>query len=175
MWKKVEDLRALCKNGLPYLGQKHNLVQQLVENETNPNVPEDYVPGYDGDLTTVGTTVSEIRKYPVTRTCYILNYHGLSTYGTKEELILRLLLVCHHRYYLCFKKEEEILKTISLAEDIILEEKRQFVVNFEYIYRKRTHSTIKCNSRLEIPGDTNFNKLQDIFKPLKEYISILNS
>ena len=48
--KKVEDLRALCtKNGLPYLGQKHDLVQQLVENETNPNVPEDYVPGYDGD------------------------------------------------------------------------------------------------------------------------------
>ena len=95
-----------------------------MENETNADVPDDYSPCYDGDLSKVGKTISEIRKHSVAHIHYILNYHCLQTYGSKEEPVLRVLLICHHRYYLCFKKEEEeILETISLAEDIIQEEK----------------------------------------------------
>lgn len=101
-------MRALCKkNGLPNLGQKHHLVQQLVEKEKSPTVPEDYEPDYIGDLTTVPKTVSEIRKYPVARIRFIFNHHGLPITGTKEELTLRPFLVCHQKYYVCFKQEEE--------------------------------------------------------------------
>ena len=68
---------------------------------------------YDGDLNSVVKTISELRKYPVARLRYILNYHGIQIRGTKEELAPRLLLVCQNSYYVCFKGEEdEVMKTI---------------------------------------------------------------
>ena len=73
----------------------------------------------------------------------ILSYHGLPTYGTKEELIPRLLLVCQRRYYLCFREEEnELLETISLTQGILLGEKRQFVINSEYTFTEKGHRVL---------------------------------
>jgi hypothetical protein len=104
--KKVEELVTLCKRkGISTKGKKWELVERLVQ-EREGNIPEDYSPDYDGDLSTVPNTVTELRKYPVARLRYILNYHGIHTCGTKEEIILRLLLVRQNRYYLCFKGEE---------------------------------------------------------------------
>lgn len=131
----------MCKKeGLPTRGQKHHLVEQLAEirGETH----EENNPGYDGHLNAISRSMSELRKLPVARICYILNYHGITVGGTKEELVLRLFLVCNGRYYLCFKQEEdELLKTVGFAEEIIEEEKRQFVLNRDDVYRKRTYTT----------------------------------
>ena len=172
--KKVEELRLLCKKeGLSQKGQKHNLVELLAQHR-NETIPEDYVIDYDGDLNSIAKTISELRKYPVAHLRYILNYHGIQTRGTKEELALRLLLVCQNRYYLCFKGEEdEVMKTISLAEDIILDQKRHKIINPQCISRKRTHTKMKCSSRLAIPAYISFQNLQDVFNELKQYVTIL--
>ncbi len=96
--------------------------------------------------------------------------------GTKEELVLRLFLVCHGKYYLCFEQEQnEILKTIRLAEEIVQDEKRQFVLNRDDIYRKRTYTTKTSESQLQVPRNTNFENLQSIFEPVKNYVEILKN
>ena len=171
--KKVEDLRSLCKKeGLPTKGLKHHLVELLVKSNNEEDLDE-YNLHYNGDLGSIPTTVSELLKYSVARLRHILNYHGIQTCGTKEEIVLRLLLVSQNRYYLCFKKEEEeILRTVSQAEDIILEEKRQIILHPQYLTRKRTYTKIKCSSRLDIPPDLSFHNLQDVFQQLKEYLTI---
>ena len=74
----------------------------------------------------------------------------------------------HSKYYLCFEQEQnEILKTIRLAEEIVLDEKRQFVLNRDDIYRKRTHTTKVRESQLQVPCNTNFENLQSIFEPTR--------
>ena len=157
--KKVEELCALCKGkGLPTKGQKHHLVKQLAE--LLDDTQEENQPDYDRDLNSVPTSMSELRKLSVARIRYILNYHGIIVCGIKEELVLRLFLVCHGKYYLCFEQEQnEILKTIRLAEEIVLDEKRQFVLNRDDIYRKRTHTTKARESQLQVPCNTNFCKV----------------
>ena len=174
--KKVEELVTLCKKeGKPTKGKKWQLVERLSQN-SEANVPEDYCPKYDGDLSTVGNTVIELRKYPVARLCYILNYHGIQTCGFKEELILWLLLVRHSRYYLCFKgEEEELMKTISLAESILLQQKRQIILQPQYVTGKRTYTKTKSNNYLNVPQDLTFHNLQNAFKELKNYITTLKS
>ena len=104
---------------------------------------------------------------------YILNYHGIQTRGTKEELVLRLLYVCQARY-LCYKgKEYEIMKTIYLAEDIICAQKKEKIVTSQRISRKRARTKIKGKSNLVIPENISFQNLQDIFKELRQYVKIL--
>lgn len=171
--KKVDELCALCKEkGLPTKGQKHHLVRQLVE--VLGDTQEESKPGYDGDLKRVQTSMSELRKLSIARIRYILNYHGITVCGTKEELVLRLFLVCHGKYHLCFEQEEnEILRTIRLAEEILQEEKRQFVLNRDDVYRKRTYTTKKSESQLQVPYNTNFENMQRIFEPVKNYVQIL--
>ena len=163
----------MCKKeGLPSRGKKHHLVEH--QGDLGNGLEEHLAAVYDGNINTVPKSMSELRKIPVARIKYILNYHGITTCGPKEELILRLFLICHGQYYLCFKQEEdEILKTIGLAEDIMLEQRRQFVLNPDDIYRKRTHTTSKHNSQLQVPHGTNFKTLQQIFEPIKNYITIL--
>lgn len=171
--KKMEELCLMCKKeGLPTLGQKHHLVEQLAE--LRGETQEENSPDYDGDLNAISTSMSKLRKFPVARIRYILNYHGITACGTKEDLVLRLFLVCHGRYYLCFKQEEdEILKTIGFAEEIIQEEKRQFVLNRDDMHRKRTYTTKTSESQLHVPNDINFKNLQNIFEPIKGYVKIL--
>ena len=117
-----------------------------------------------------------MRKYPVARLRYILNYHGIQTCGTKDEMILRLLLVSQNRYYLCFKGEEgELMRTISLAERIILQQKRQIILHPQYMTRKRTYTKTKCNNYLNVPQNITFQTLENAFKELKDYIKTLKS
>ena len=174
--KKVEELVTLCKRkGISTKGKKWELVERLVQ-EREGNIPEDYSPDYDGDLSTVPNTVTELCKYPVARLRYILNYHGIHTCGTKEEIILRLLLVRQNRYYLCFKgEEEEIMSTISLAESVIVRQKRQQILQFQYVRKRRTYTKKNCNNFLNVPQHITFQTLQNSFEELKEYIKNLKS
>ena len=174
--KKVEELVTLCKKeSISTKGKKWQLVERLVQKREG-DIPEDYSPNYDGDLSKVANTVTELRKYPVARLRYILNYHGIQTCGTKDEMILRLLLVSQNRYYLCFKGEEgELIRTISLAERIILQQKRQIILHPQYMTRKRTYTKKKCNNYLNVPQNITFQTLENAFKELKDYIKTLKS
>ena len=65
-------------------GKKLELVEHLSQKRV-ANIPNDYCPNYDGDLNTVGNTVTELQTYPVAQLRYILNYHRIQTYSSKEE------------------------------------------------------------------------------------------
>ncbi len=61
---------------------------------------------------------------------------------------------------------------MSLAEDLILEEKRQIILYPQHVTRKRTYTKMKCGSYLDIPLDLSLQNLQDVFQQLKEYLAI---
>ena len=104
--KKVEELVTLCKKeSISTKGKKWQLVERLVQ-KTEGDIPEDYSPNYDGDLSKVANTVTELRKYPVARLRYIFNYHRIQTCGTKDEMILRLLLVSQNTSYVSNERKE---------------------------------------------------------------------
>ena len=81
----------MCKKeGLPSRGKKHHLVEH--QGDLGNGLEEHLAAVYDGNINTVPKSMSELRKVPVARIKYILNYHGITTCRTKEELILHLFL-----------------------------------------------------------------------------------
>ena len=62
---KLTELQQICKtNGLPTKGNKHELVKSLaVQNEENE--PSRFQPHYDGDIKSLPSNMSDIKKLPI--------------------------------------------------------------------------------------------------------------
>ncbi|CAB3988424.1 Hypothetical predicted protein [Paramuricea clavata] len=107
---------------------------------------------------------------------FILNYHGLPTQGTKEELCLRLFLLRQNRYKLAFKdQEDEIKRMLRVVPGIILDQRRNALLNPADVYRKRTHYTFKKDkSFLVVPNHLTLENIHNqMLKPIEEYLKIL--
>ena len=66
------------------------------------------------------------------------------------------------------------MRTISLADSIIVRQKRQQILYFQYVTR-RTYTKKNCNNYLNVPQHITFQNLKNYFEELKEYIKTLNA
>lgn len=96
----------------------------------------------------------------------------------KEELCLRLFLLRQNRYALAFThQEKEVRRMMSVVSTIILEQRRKAILSPRDVYKKRTHQTYKGEkSFLPVLQHLNLENIHtEMLKPLKEYLTILNS
>jgi hypothetical protein len=78
-------LQDLCKNGPSPKGQKHHLIERIVKSQMQDQPCNDQSGfSYDGNFHEVPKSVSLLRKLPMAKLRYILNYHGIPAQGTKE-------------------------------------------------------------------------------------------
>jgi hypothetical protein len=168
-----------CKKAnLPFKGLKFQLVERLCKAFMgNDDLPSVFQCHYSGNFEDFPSSVKDFKEWSTAQMKFVLNYHGLSTVGNKDELIIRLMLLKISRFYLAFYKEEsEILKVIDAAEQLILEEREDYLIHPEDLYQVTTQSsgnhmtpTICVQPLLEV------KTLHNMFKNLHEYIIILRS
>lgn len=132
-------------------------------------------PSYDGNTQSIPSSLKEIKQLSTAYLKEILNYHGLSINGNRDELTLRITLMKDGHYNLAFyKEEEEILKTIDDAEKLILEERQDYLTNPKSVFRTRTHGGankyVKDTPISHIQFD--LKNLHKMLEKQREYITI---
>ena len=172
--KKLTELQQICKtSGLPTKGNKHELVKSLaVRNEENE--PSRFQPHYDGDIKSLPSNMSDIKKLPIATLKYILKSHSISICGNKDELMLRVFLLKHGRPYLAaFNQVKAVKNTIQIAKAIISEEVKTYFLETDNVRRVRKHSVmLKNRSSLPVPEWIKCpSDLHNIFEPLERYIN----
>ena len=167
-------MQQICKtSGLPTKGNKHELVKSLaVRNEENE--PSRFQPHYDGDIKSLPSNMSDIKKLPIATLKYILKSHSISICGNKDELMLRVFLLKHGRPYLAaFNQVKAVKNTIQIAKAIISEEVKTYFLETDNVRRVRKHSVmLKNRSSLPVPEWIKCpSDLHNIFEPLERYIN----
>lgn len=105
------------QRGLSTDGKKHELTKRLVETLKLP-LPEDLL-SYNGEVNTIPDTISEIWKLSVFQLKEILNYHNVLTCGTKDELVLRLVIIKAERPHLALRKERDgLINLITIVRSV---------------------------------------------------------
>ena len=175
--KNVDALQEMCrKNGLSVKGQKHHLVERIAT-ASNEGLPiDDDKSTYTGNFQSIPLSISNLRKLSTAKLRLILNYHGLPTQGTKEELCLRLFLLRQNRYNLAFKdQEDEIKRMLRVVSNIVLEQRRSALLNPADVYRKRKYNTFTGEkSFLVVPNHLTLENIHNqMLKPIEEYLNIL--
>ena len=102
-----------------------------------------------------------------------MNYHGIPTQGTKEELCLHVVLLKQNRYYLESRikkdQEDELKRMLTVVSGIILKQRRISILNPSDTF-KRTFQKYKGEkSFMSVPQHLTLGML----KPIKEYLEIL--
>lgn len=166
----MAQLQEKCKHaGLPTKGLKHNLVQRLCDSGVESTPPTEY----QSELECVPKSVKEIQDLATAQIKRLLRKHGFVIAGNRDELVLRLYLVGQGYHHLVFYHEQkEILSTINDAEQVILEERQDYILHPEDIYRKRTYSTQQVKPTETDSDQVDVSNLHRIFEKLKRYLTI---
>jgi hypothetical protein len=172
LYKKnsMSQLQEKCKNaGLQTKGLKHHLVQRLYEAGVESTPPTES----QLNVESVPETVKEIQNLTTAQIKRLLRNHGFTIIGNRDELILRLYLVGKGYHRLVFyHQQKEILNTINDAEQLVLEERQDYLRHPEDTYRKRTHSTQQVKNPIPNNSQINLENLHKIFEKLKSYLRI---
>ena len=184
-------LQQLCRQkGLPSEGKKHELMKSIVEAETEERPPK--LENYNGELSSVPNTLSELSKLSVYKLREILRHHNILDCGVKDELVLRVGMLKGGSAHIAFHKEREaLLDLINATKRLISLQKEIYLRNPRRIYKKRVFSTPSCpslslsrsrmnasiphnNSKscLNIPEGLTLESLQEILNPMEIEISL---
>lgn len=183
-WKTTElyrknscqELQEKCKRaGLSSAGLKHQLVERLYANTTEYTPPSIFRSDYEGNIEDLPNSLKGLHNLSTAQMKYILQYHGLLIRGNRDELILRLSLLKNGQYrYAFYQEQNEIVRTIKDGETLILAERMDYLSHPDDIYRKRTYSSAdQTKSSCSIPGLYTLQNLHELFKKLKDYLSIV--
>lgn len=123
LYKENKDkLANMCiQAGLSSLGNKHDLVRRIVENndaKTSHTILTE-TDLYDGNLSSVANSTGGLMKASVAYLRVILRTHNVLEVGTKEELITRVGLLKAGYPEAAFSRERlRILHIIAVAKEI---------------------------------------------------------
>ena len=155
----------MCKKkSLSTDGVKYELVRRLAD---EPNPIAQQVPS----LESFPSSISSLRKLPIYYLKKILTDNGLCSLGKKDDLVLRLFLLRNNRKFAIAEQErQDLLKTISVAEDCIREQWKDTVI--KYPSRKRKHSSeVSSKSKINVPSNVkSITDIKSIFNDLKLYL-----
>lgn len=168
-------LEAMCrKAGIPITPAtpKHQLCSLLHQKwgESEPPIVSQSL--YSGSLSSLPHSASSINQLtmPVLKT--VLKFHNLPYLGTKDQLVLRVLMLRHGHADEAALKEVNLLKDfVDLAKELIAKE--QHLNLTMHCYRVRKYSTF--TSKTFVPMPTHINGEDDLcnlFNPLLEHIAL---
>jgi hypothetical protein len=184
--KAKEELVKVCKErGIEVFGKKHELVERIVLDK-GEEIPGE-VKAYAGEM--LPTSTKTLGKMPISYLRSILQWHGFATCGKKDNVLLKVVLIANKRQYLCFRRERKmLLDLISMTEKLIIEEKKQRLVEKSPIYRHRTFKTpteqqlsstrprYNASMQSDRPGKTlisvdgiTLDNVKDVLQGLSEY------
>ena len=191
--EKKEKLVKMCFEAkLQSSGKKYELVERLALSKGDN--PPDKLEPFNGTKK-LSSATKELAKLPACYLQSVLAWHGFAISGTKDELVLRVTLLANKRDYLCFKREKKMfLDLISMAQDLVIEEKRQSLLNDHHpIYTQRTFATPTSphissdrprynaavqteyagKTRVKIPN--NVSTVEDIIEMFKDFLQSLQT
>ena len=118
-----QELEAMClAKRISFVGKKHELVAKLAEEK---DADRD-VSIYDGIISNVPSSVSQLNKQPVRYLRAVLSHHGILSVGTKEELIIRIgLLKCGQQQAVFSRERKALVELISMFKELLGVERKQ--------------------------------------------------
>ncbi len=91
---------------------------------------------YSGRLVTVPTTISQLSRLQVSKLRAILQFHGIPITGTKEQLVLRVLLLQQGQTSaIVARQEQQLLDFISVHEKLIIAQRKLALSSHTYFRR----------------------------------------
>ena len=144
------QLEAMCKKAqVPVTAAlaKHQLVEIIVE-KTGVEPPEINTSlQYNGNLSSLPTSTSGLNRLTIPKLRCILQHHGYTPIGTKDQLVLRVYLLRHRQTAAIVARERCQMKNfINLCRKIILAQRSLHVKH--HVYRKRKYTLQKKNPHL---------------------------
>ena len=114
-------------------------------------------------------TVKEIQNLTTVQIKQLLRNRGFTITGSRDELILRLYLVGKGYHHLVFYHQlEEIHNTIKDADQLILEERQDYLTHPEDTYRKRTYSTQQIKNESQKMKDVSLIDPENLHKMFED-------
>ena len=168
------QLESLCKSlRIPVTAalNKHQLVN-LVSQKKSENYPLLQQPLYCGKLSVVPNTAASLSKLTMAKLRAILTYHKCPNVGSKDQLVLRVLLLRQgHTAKMLLKEEQDLKALIKIVKELIFAQRNQNLST--HIYRRRTYNTTSTGSFLPVPVSVHFEAdLTEIFAPLVGYVML---
>ena len=169
-----DQLEAMCKKAqVPVTAAlaKHQLVEIIVE-KTGVEPPEINTSlQYNGNLSSLPTSTSGLNRLTIPKLRCILQHHGYTPIGTKDQLVLRVYLLRHRQTAAIVARERCQMKNfINLCRKIILSQRSLHVKH--HVYRKRKYTLQKKNPHFvpTPPHVRSEGDLLKLFDPLITYI-----
>ena len=123
---------------------------------------------YNGKLACVPSTLSGISQLSVSTLRAILDFHGFSMVGSKEELALRVHLLRQGRSAGMFIQQENQLRDfIAIVQQLVIEEQRIHAASpYLHMNRQQSFATSSFSSTLvELPRHVSKLDLKQLFNP----------
>ena len=170
------QLEVMCRQaGIPVTPAmpKHQLCSLLIQKQGESEPPVLFQPLYSGKLSSIPHTPSGISHLTVAKLKTILKAHNLPYLGSKDELVLRVIMLRHGRTKEAALKEKGQLKDlVKLAKELIM--KQQSFHLTEHIYRVRKYGTHTSKTFVPMPSHiTGNDDLSNLYNPLLDYIQHL--
>ena len=122
-----DELERMCKAvniNIPPNTNKHELVRLLCQQKGEAPPPTPIL--YNGNLSSLPSTLPSIRKLSVRSLWAILNIHGILICGNKDQIVIRVFLLKHSRLSAIFGREKQAFEDlIKLVEELIFVQLRQ--------------------------------------------------
>ena len=100
-------------------GKKHELVERIAKATGGDSASKYQGNLYDGCLSDIPSSVTQLNKLPVRLLRAVLGFHGHCSVGSKDELIIRVGLLKGGQIESAFSKERmELIRRISFLQDI---------------------------------------------------------
>ena len=169
-FKTKNELELMCKQQkLPFTSSmaKHELVQLISYKKNEEPPPEISSKLYDGNLSSLPTSLSGLSHLTIPKLKSILSYHHMPVVGKKDQLVLRVHMIRHNRSDAVTAREEKQLEDlVSMVRTIIRKQKSLTITH--HIYRSRKYSLQKSESHFisAPPHVKSEEDLDALFQPL---------
>lgn len=134
---------------------KHHLVS-LISARNDENYPQLQKPLYSGKLSSVPTSTTAINKLPAGKLRAILKHHNCPVFGTKDQLVLRVLLLRQgHTKEIALPEEQQLKDVIKVSQRLIIAQRRLNLSS--HVFHRRIYTTQASSSFLPVPEQTKIS------------------
>ena len=149
---------------------------------------------FQGDLSQIPVAVDEMKKLPVHELKDILKFYGIPWSGSKDEIVLRVLVLRTGNTHLLLGRERQaLIELITIAKHLINAQRELDVISNEFLVRRRAFSTPEGpkvsedrpretagrpaipHEKVLVPSTINMKNLEEMFDYLLGEIRLVNT
>lgn len=171
------QLDVMCRQlGIPVTPAllKHQLCSLIYQKQNKEEPPLSCTTLYSGNILSVPHTISGIGRLTVAKLKAILRAHKLPYLGSKDELVLRVLMLRQgRRSEASLKQRNAMVDLINVAKDLIMAEQLMNLTN--HIYRTKKYATYTSKTFVPMPSHIRGEEdLLNLYSPLQDYLQELS-